>query len=59
MDIKRKLEIVEQAIRSISDHRDEDAAVRQTAMERIRELVAGEQDRIATDVQDQIARSLG
>ena len=39
MKLNRKLEIVEQAVKSISTHTDEDAAVRAAALDRVIAMV--------------------
>ena len=55
MDIKRKIEIVEQAVRSISQHSDEDAALLKAALGRVTEMVDAEvtalDARVAADIE--------
>lgn len=59
MDIKRKLELVEMKVKSITDHRDEDAAVRKAALAKIGDMLAAEGARIDVEVQAQIEQAVG
>lgn len=58
MDIKRKLEIVDQDVRNITEHRDEDAALRLAALDRVIEIAnnakAQIQNEIAADIADKL-----
>ena len=58
MDIKRKLEIVEQDVRNITEHRDEDAALRLAALDRVIEIAnnakAQIQNEVAADIADKL-----
>ena len=59
MDIKRKLEVAQQAIQSISTHDDEDLAVRNAALDRIVALVEAEKAAAAQRVAERIAAHMG
>jgi len=59
MKLNRKLEIAEQAIRSISTHDDEDAAVRDAALKRLEEFIEAERQAAAQRVQAKIAAQVG
>jgi hypothetical protein len=48
MDLRRKLEIVDQAIKSISTHSDVDSAVVAAALDRIDTIVQAERERISS-----------
>lgn len=58
MDIKRKLEIVEQSIKSISTHRDEDSSVVKAALDRIAALAMNAKQDIDADVAARIEQTL-
>jgi hypothetical protein len=58
MDIKRKLEIVEQSIRSISTHEDEDAALRHAALDRVAAIVEREKAAVDAAVAERIEKTL-
>lgn len=55
MDLKRKLEIVQTAIKSISEHTDVDSGVRLAALAQVGSMVEQEKFNITTEVQDQIS----
>lgn len=59
MDLKRKLEIVDQAIASIVTHTDADAAVRKAALERIELKLITSKDALGAEIKDSIANELG
>lgn len=59
MDIKRKIEIVGQAVRSIAHHHDEDLAVREAALDQIQALVEAERTAARGRVQARIAAAVG
>jgi plasmid maintenance system antidote protein VapI len=59
MDIKRKLELAEQSIRSISTHEDEDAALRHAALDRIAAIVEREKKAIDADLAARIETATG
>lgn len=54
MDIKRKIEIVEQSIRSLTTHDDMDVAVRSAALDRIDALIAAERKAMHSRVEKKI-----
>lgn len=54
MNLKEKLTLVEKSIKSISEHRDEDAAVRNAALDKIAEIIEIERSGIATEVQARV-----
>lgn len=58
MNLQRKLQIVEQSVRSISTHEDADAAVRHAALDAIEEVVKAERDAINKRVQASVAAAL-
>ncbi len=58
MDIKRKLEIAEQSIRSISTHDDQDSALRIAAMERLEKFIEAERQSMVDRVNESIARTV-
>ena len=59
MKIQRKLEIAEQAIRSITTHDDEDAAVRDAALKRLEAFIESERQAAAERVQKKIDEQVG
>lgn len=59
MDMKRKLELIDLSIKSISMHEDEDAQVRQAALDRVIEMVKGEKVAIEAKVAADISDKLG
>lgn len=59
MDIKRKIEIVGQAVRSIAHHHDEDLAVREAALDQIQGLVEAERAAARQRVQARIVSAVG
>ena len=58
MKLNRKLEIVWQAVKSISTHTDEDAAVRAAALDRVAEIVAAEKAALDAEVKAGIDSAL-
>lgn len=58
MKLGKKLEIVDVAIKSISRHTDEDAAVRSAALDRITAIVQAEKAALQTEVQAGIEAAL-
>lgn len=58
MDIKRKLEIVEQSIKSISTHRDEDSSVVKAALDRIASIATDAKAAIDAEVAARIEQTL-
>lgn len=58
MKLNRKLEIVDQAVKSISQHTDEDAAVRAAALDRISEMVKWEKAKLDDEVKAGIDAAL-
>lgn len=56
MDIPRKIEIADQAVRSISHHRDEDAAVRKAALDAVAALIERERAAIDAEIAERIAQ---
>ncbi len=58
MDIKRKLEIVEQSIKSISTHRDEDSTVVKAALDRIVRIAEDAKQAIDAEVASRIEQTL-
>lgn len=58
MKLNRKLEIVEQAVKSISSHTDEDAAVRAAALDRVSALVQTEKAALDAEVKASIETAL-
>lgn len=58
MKLNEKLRIVEQAIDSISSHTDEDAAVRQAALDRIAAIVSEKKLAVDGEVKASIAAAL-
>jgi hypothetical protein len=58
MDIRRKLEIVEQSVASISRHDDEDMAVRSAALDRVDAFIAAERAKMKERVDERIAASI-
>lgn len=58
MDLKRKIEIVTEAVRSISTHSDEDAAVVTAALAKVSSIIDAERARLAAQVDEQIAAKL-
>jgi hypothetical protein len=58
MDIKRKLEIVEQSIKSISTHRDEDSTVVKAALDRIARIAEDAKQAIDAEVASRIEQTL-
>ena len=59
MNIKRKVEIAEQSLRSISQHDDEDMAVRVAALDRVAAFVGSEKAAMQARVDAKIAASIG
>jgi hypothetical protein len=59
MDFQRKLELVEQSIRSISKADDMDAAVRTAALDRVDAFVKAEREAMAARVEAKIKAHLG
>lgn len=59
MDLKRKLELTESAITSISRHDDEDAAVRHAALDRVVQMIERERAGIDQRVKERTASMLG
>lgn len=61
MDIRRKIEIAETAIRSISEHEDVDSLVRRAALTSLKvyvdEQIAEIEARAARAIADQVTRS--
>lgn len=58
MKLNRKLEIAEQAIRSISQHDDADLAMRQAALERLQGFIVTELEAAQERVQKKIAEQV-
>jgi hypothetical protein len=58
MKLNRKIEIAYQAITSISRHRDEDAALRMAALDRVIECAQDEKANVAASVSADIAAKL-
>lgn len=58
MKLNRKLEIVSQAVKSISTHGDEDAAIRVAALDRVAAMVATEKEAVQAEVQAGIDAAL-
>lgn len=58
MNLSRKLEIVGQAVASISSHTDEDAAVRAAALDRIGKMVDEQKAKLKDEVDAGIAAAL-
>jgi anti-sigma factor ChrR (cupin superfamily) len=58
MDIKRKLDIVEQSIVSISTHEDEDSKLREAALDHIIALAEREKKLIEEAVAARIEKTL-
>lgn len=58
MDIRRKIEIAQQAIRSISTHDDVDLAVREAALDKLNEFASAErvaaQERVQAAIDAQL-----
>lgn len=54
MKIARKIEIAEQAVRSISMHDDEDAQLRLAALDRLEATIKAEREAIAKRLQAKI-----
>lgn len=59
MDMKRKLEIAQRSIESISRHDDEDQAVRSAALDRLDAFVTSEREAMAKRVTDHIESTFG
>ena len=55
MDLRKKNEIVEQAILSISTHTDEDANVRKAQLGRLRDFIDAQQKKIDDEVAARVA----
>lgn len=58
MKLNRKLEIVEQAIKSISTHTDDDAAVRSAALDRVIGMANREKESVDAEVKASIEAAL-
>ena len=54
MDLGSKLKIVDKAILSVSQHRDEDAAVRAAALDAIDRMVQREREAIQAEIEARI-----
>jgi len=48
MDMKRKIEIAETAVRSISEHADHDSVVLLAALDKVGEIVQREKDMVVS-----------
>jgi hypothetical protein len=59
MDLKRKLELLADGVKSISRHDDEDAAVRHAALNLVDAIVKAEREGIDARVAARVAASLG
>ena len=59
MDIKRKIDLAEQHVRSISRHDDEDMAVRSAALAKVAQFIDAERKAMGERVQARIAVSVG
>jgi hypothetical protein len=53
MNIKRKIEIVNSAILSISEHRDEDTALRIAALDKCSKMIETEKKKIEKEIEDE------
>jgi hypothetical protein len=58
MDLKRKLELFTDSVKSISRHDDVDAAVRHAALDQAAAIIAAEREAIDARVQADIAAHL-
>lgn len=58
MKLNRKLEIVEQAVKSITTHTDEDAAVRAAALDRVIDMAKAEKEALDAEVKAGIEAAL-
>ena len=58
MDMNRKLALADSAIKSISQHDDEDVALRDAALDRIEVLVKNEREAMHKRVEDRIAATI-
>lgn len=59
MNIKRKIEMAEQAIRSISQHDDADLTIRDAALAKLGATIAAERTAAQARVQERVAEALG
>jgi hypothetical protein len=59
MNLKRKLEIASDAIKSVSGHRDEDAAILLGALDKIADQVAAEKAALVAALDAEKAAALG
>lgn len=59
MDIRRKLELVSDSIRSISEHRDVDSVVRLAALDRVASIIASEREKVQAEVAAETAAHIG
>ncbi len=59
MDIKRKLELTSQAIKSISQHTDEESLVRLAALDEVVRQVNTERDAIRAEIEQAKRAALG
>ena len=58
MDMNRKLELLDQSLKSIARHDDEDAAVRHAALDRVEAMVKAERAAMDKRVNDRIAETI-
>ena len=58
MDLGSKLKIVEKAILSVSEHRDEDSTIRAAALDRIDAIVQREREKISAENEQRVAEML-
>ncbi|HCZ47426.1 MAG TPA: hypothetical protein DCZ11_00285 [Gammaproteobacteria bacterium] len=59
MKLNRKIELAEQAIKSISRHDDADLAVRDAALRRLEEFIGAERAAAAERVHAEIQKQVG
>ncbi len=55
MDLKRKIELTEQHVRSISRHDDADMAIREAALAKVEKCIAAEREAMAARVAEVVA----
>lgn len=58
MDMNRKLELIDQSLKSIARHDDEDAAVRHVALDRVDALIKAEREAMDARVKERIAETI-
>jgi hypothetical protein len=58
MDLKRKIEVAETAVRSISEHVDHDSVVLLAALDKVHEMVLREKDMVVSRQQNALDAAL-